>query len=80
MTSLDNEEQYAVTDVIRRLIGIITHDVGGFKRNTFTSYQILKQSSDHLTEIKKLIKSADSDQGSWEDYDNYTKAIDPLEQ
>ena len=74
------DEQYGVTDLIQRLIGVITHDVGGFKRNTFTSYQILKQSTDHLAEIKRLIKLTDSDQGSWEDYDKYTEAIDPLEQ
>jgi hypothetical protein len=72
---------YSVTDLIKYLIEVIGYDACALKRNTQTTYRLVNNASQIYKQINDLIKVVETEDGdTWDDFDKYTGAIDPLEE
>ena len=80
ITKSETAAPYAATAVSNALIKIVGQDVCGFRRNTQTSYRIVEHAATIRAEIDALIKKVEDGSGDWDAYDDYTAAIDPLEE
>ncbi|CAE6417996.1 unnamed protein product [Rhizoctonia solani] len=69
---------YPATDLIYKLLHHTGADVASFRRNCQVSYRLVEYARDLYDEINTRIHTAE-DSGSWESYDAYYRAIDPLE-
>ena len=76
---LPGGEKYPATAVIRELIRGIAQDVCAFRRNTQISYRVVEQFSALRNGIDTRIKKVETED-VWEAYDQYSQAIDPLEE
>ncbi|CAE7138718.1 unnamed protein product [Rhizoctonia solani] len=70
---------YPATDLIYKLLHHTGADVSSFRRNCQVSYRLVEYARDLYDEINSRIREAESS-GSWESYDAYYRAIDPLEE
>jgi hypothetical protein len=68
------------TQLIKYLLQTVGHDVCASKRNSLSSYQLVHNSSKVYRAINTLISRVDQETDDvWDQYDQYTSAIDPLE-
>jgi hypothetical protein len=74
----DSDSPAGATDLLKTLIQVVGHHVSEFKRNTLSAYRIVQRSCDLYNKINELIEQVETDPG-WDSYDQYTKAIGPLE-
>lgn len=76
------DQAYPATELIRSLLKVVAYDACAVKRNTLSSYRIVTKARDRCKEIHDLIKAVDEEENAdaWAIYDQYTKAIDPLEE
>ncbi|KAI0067483.1 hypothetical protein BV25DRAFT_1111046 [Artomyces pyxidatus] len=70
---------FPATELIKYLIEAVGHDVVAFRRNTQISYRLVDRVRDICNEINSLIQKVE-DEDSWDSYDKFTAAIDPLEE
>lgn len=71
---------FGVTELIKSLIQIISYDIYDVKRNVLSIYHVIEGARDLYKEINNFLALAESDDGNnWENFDKFTKAIDPLE-
>ncbi|KEP53918.1 hypothetical protein V565_024400 [Rhizoctonia solani 123E] len=70
---------YPATDLIYKLLNHTGADVSSFRRNCQVSYRLIEYARDLYDEINSRILKAE-ESGSWEHYDAYYRAIDPLEE
>ncbi|CAE6470106.1 hypothetical protein ACGC1H_004167 [Rhizoctonia solani] len=70
---------YPATDLIYKLLNHTGADVSSFRRNCQVSYRLIEYARDLYDEINSRILKAE-ESGSWEHYDAYYGAIDPLEE
>ncbi|CAE6480572.1 unnamed protein product, partial [Rhizoctonia solani] len=71
--------EYPATDLIHKLLHHTGEDVSSFRRNCQVSYRLVEYARDLYDEINSRIHKAE-ESGSWEHYDAYNRAIDPLEE
>ncbi|CEL57081.1 hypothetical protein RSOLAG1IB_12057 [Rhizoctonia solani AG-1 IB] len=79
LTTPKLQMRYAATDFIRHLLQHTGAEVSAFRRNCQVSYRLVEQIRDSYDALNKLIENAELT-GSWEDYEKYNHAIDPLEE
>ncbi|KAI0056747.1 hypothetical protein BV25DRAFT_1842149 [Artomyces pyxidatus] len=70
---------FPATELIKYLIEAAGHDVVSFRRNTQISYQLVDRTRYICNVINSLIEAVDDDE-TWDTYDRFTAAVDPLEQ
>ncbi|KDQ58714.1 hypothetical protein JAAARDRAFT_69151 [Jaapia argillacea MUCL 33604] len=72
---------YPVTDLIDTLIKVCARDICSFKFNHQTSYTLISRARDIRDEINVCIQAVQDlhNDSDWDKYDQYTKAIDDLE-
>ncbi|CAE6420437.1 unnamed protein product [Rhizoctonia solani] len=70
---------YPATDLIYKLLHHTGADVASFRRNCQVSYRLVEYARDLYDGINQGIQKAE-DSGEWEHYDEYNRAIDPLEE
>ncbi len=73
-------DNYAATEFIKYLVQTIGYYASSATRNTQTSYRLVTRCRDICNEINRLIKSVETSQDSWADFETYTVLIDPLEE
>lgn len=77
LTTLSSEEP--PTELIQNLILVIGHDVCSVRRNMQTLYHLVSRARDIANAVNTLIRKAESS-NFWDNFDKYTKVIDPLEE
>ena len=77
LTTLSSEEP--PTELIQNLILVIGHDVCSVRRNMQTLYHLVSRARDIANAVNTLVKKVESS-NLWDNFDKYTKAIDPLEE
>ncbi|KAG8706766.1 hypothetical protein FRC11_007985, partial [Ceratobasidium sp. 423] len=74
-----SERLYQATDVIYKLLRVVGTEVCSFRRNHQVAYRLVERARDLYDAINARIHLVDIND-SWEDYEVYTQAIDPLEE
>ncbi|CUA72925.1 hypothetical protein RSOLAG22IIIB_10396 [Rhizoctonia solani] len=74
-----DRKSFPATDLIYKLLHHTGADVSAFRRNCQISYRLIEYARDLYDEINARILIAE-ESGSWEHYDAYYSAIDPLEE
>ncbi|CCO34157.1 hypothetical protein BN14_08250 [Rhizoctonia solani AG-1 IB] len=74
-----SEFLYPATDSIHNLLKVVGSEVCSFHRNHQVAYRLVEYARDLYDAINARIHLVDNT-GSWEDYEIYTQAIDPLEE
>ena len=77
LTTLSSEEP--PTELIQNLILVIGHDVCSVRRNMQTLYHLVSRARDIANAVNTLVKKVESS-NLWDNFDKYTKVIDPLEE
>jgi hypothetical protein len=85
LTSAPDDKDYEATELAKNLIKVVGHEVSSFNHHAVHSYEIIKKSRTIYQGINTRITTIDADTSEpganfWDDYDAYTKAIDPLEE
>jgi hypothetical protein len=73
----------AATEWVRYLTQAVGRDVLSFRRNTQVSYMVVERARDVVKAINGLIAKVnedDSEDGDWDNFFKYSKAIKPLEE
>jgi hypothetical protein len=76
-------EDPAATEWVRYLTQAVGRDVLSFRRNTQVSYMVVERAKDVVKAINGLIAKVnddDSEDGDWDSFFKYSKAIKPLEE
>jgi hypothetical protein len=82
LTDLGNGDP-AATEWVRYLIQAVGRDVLSFRRNTQVSYMVLQRARDIVNTINEYIAKVDNDEsedGDWDSFFKYSKAIKPFEE
>ncbi|CAE6417988.1 unnamed protein product [Rhizoctonia solani] len=74
-----SELLYPATDAINKLLRVVGAEVCSFHRNHQVAYRLVERARDLYDAINARIYLVDIND-SWEDYEIYTQAIDPLEE
>ncbi|CAE6357756.1 unnamed protein product [Rhizoctonia solani] len=74
-----SELLYPATDIIYKLLKVVGAEVCSFHRNQQVAYRLVECARDLFDAINARIHLVDKSD-SWEDYEIYTQAIDPLEE
>ncbi|CAE6420430.1 unnamed protein product [Rhizoctonia solani] len=79
ITQPKSERSYKATNVISKLLRVVGAEVCSFRRNHQVAYRLVEHSRNIYDAINARIHLVDAND-SWEDYEIYTQAIDPLEE
>lgn len=80
-TESSTSEDVGATALIQSLLEVTAFDACTAKRNTFATLGVISKARDLCKNIHTLAEKVDKDELlDWSSYEEYTKAIDPLEQ
>ncbi|KAH7313243.1 hypothetical protein B0J17DRAFT_634189 [Rhizoctonia solani] len=79
ITQPKSELLYSATNVIYKLLRVVGSEVCSFRRNHQIAYRLVERARDLYDAINARIHLVDLN-NSFEDYEIYTQAIDPLEE
>jgi hypothetical protein len=83
LTSSIDTDDFPATELSKRLIEYAGHDVVQFRRNQQIAYHLVEQTRgayERIVPLLRRIEDSPSTDENWEDFVQYTDAVDALEE